>query len=311
MPEDEVGASETTLGQGGQPESAVDASAAAQPESKPGVNGQRLESSEGEKKPLKVPENLKPKSHGDGKEPAWVQGRLSHYAQQLKETREELARLKSGDGVSRGTQPKPSNAPDGAPNPDDYTLYQDYIDAFIDYKVTQREQAAQRQQSEASTQQYREQKRAEFNQHATSIVEQVPQFWDVVSDPSLPVSEAMAESVMELGELAPYTMLWLASNRQEALRISRLQPHAASVEIGRLAVQLERELTGGGGNPEPAEPAQPQFTPKPVPQIRGNAPGNIDQGPSEKDDTATWMRKEAERQRRKFGNPNLRVYMPR
>lgn len=263
------------------------------------------------KPPLKVPENLKPKANDQER----FKGRISELVhsrkaleEEARQLRNELALLKGGKQES---QPTRTNT-DSPPNPDEFDKYQDYVDALVDYKVSQREKTQRQQQSEESYRQYQHEKRQEFEQHAAEIVSQVPEFWDAVTDPSLPVTDAMAEAVMELGPLAPYTMLWLASNRQEAMKMSKLPPRAATIAIGKLAVQLERDLSDAGTDHSTSSaPAAPQFQPKPVPQIRGGSPGNLNDGPSDKDDARTWMIKEAERQRKKFGNQNLRVYVPR
>lgn len=260
------------------------------------------------KKPIKVPESLKPKSKDD--RPEWVKYRFADYARERDSLKARIAELEKGQ-VPRVQDGKQSGKQDAPPNIDEFEKYQDYVDALVDYKVSQREKAQQQKSTEEGYRQYQQEKRQEFETHAAEIVQQVPEFWDAVTDPTLPVTDAMAEAVMELGQMAPYTMLWLASNRQEALRMAKLPPRAATVAIGKLAVQLEREWSDTGESGSQPVESTPKFQPKPVPQIRGGSPGNIDQGPSDKDDTRTWMVKEAERQRKKFGNANLRVYVPK
>lgn len=273
---------------------------------------QQPETGDNGKKALKVPDSLKPKPNDQER----FRGRISELVNSRKALEGEVQNLRSQLAVLQGgkqEQPAGRQAQgDAPPNPDDFDKYQDYVDALVDYKVNLREKVNQQKQTEEGYRIYQQEKRAEFEQHAQAIVEQVPEFWEAVTDPSLPVTDAMAEAVMELGQMAPFTMLWLASNRQEALRIARMPPRAATVAIGKLAVQLEKTLgDDAGSQPTQAEPAKPQFTPKPVPQIRGSAPGNLNDGPTDKDDARTWMIKEAERQRKKFGNPNLKVYIPR
>lgn len=262
------------------------------------------------KKPIKVPDTLKPKLADQDR----FKGRISELVnsrkaieEEARQLRSELALLKGGKQDQRTT---PTNG-DAPPNIDEFEKYQDYVDALVDYKVSQREKAQQQKSTEEGYRHYQQEKRQEFETHAAEIVQQVPEFWDAVTDPTLPVTDAMAEAVMELGQMAPYTMLWLASNRQEALRMAKLPPRAATVAIGKLAVQLEREWSDTGESGSQPVESTPKFQPKPVPQIRGGSPGNIDQGPSDKDDTRTWMVKEAERQKKKFGNANLRVYVPK
>ncbi len=263
------------------------------------------EQSDGGKKPLKVPESLKPKPTAVGKEPPWVSSRLSHYAAERKEHLARIAELEAAQN-----RQQPSSPSQDAPKEEDYENYKEFLIAAAKYDL-KKEQAAQQKAEQAKQYQaYQDAKRSEFETHAAPILEQVPEFWEAITDPSLPITDVMAEAVMELGEMAPYTMLWLASHRQEAAKMYRLPPRAATVAIGRLAFQLEQELKAEGGQSDVSTlPSTPQ--PKPVPQIRGGSPGNMDQSPSDKDDTRTWMLKEAERMRKRTGNPNLRVYMPK
>jgi hypothetical protein len=257
------------------------------------------------KKSLKVPDALKPKGEAGGKNPGWIQQRLSHYAKERDELRARVAEL---EGKQTGKGNGKTQEAVGSPSPDQFDTYQEYVDALVDYKIELRNAEQTKQRSEQSAQAYQAEKRHEFEQHASAIVEQVPQFWDAITDPSLPVTDAMAEAVMELGELAPYTMLWLATNKGEAGKMARMHPRAATLAIGRLAVQLERDLQGGasdGAQPSQLNPATPQFQPKPVPTIRGGSPGNMDDSPNDKDNIKTWLAKEAARQAKKFGNRNM------
>lgn len=268
----------------------------------PESTGETLDTEQPEagKKPLKVPDSLKPKGDSTGKkENGWIQQRLSHYARERDELRARVAEL---EGKQTGKTNGKGQETGGPPSPDQFDSYQNYVDALVDYKIELRNQEQTKQQSEKSQREYQAQKRQEFEQYAGVITEQVPQFWDAITDPTLPVTDAMAEAVMELGELAPYTMLWLATNKQEAMRMARLNPRAATLEIGRLAVKLERELTAGNDGKAPGQAQTPQFQPKPVPTIRGGSPGNMDDGPNDKDNIKTWLAKEAARQAKKSGN---------
>lgn len=269
----------------------------------------KAEQPEGGKKLLKVPDSLKPKVSGEGKAPGWVQQRLSHYARERDELRAKLAVYEGGKSEKAASQ----KTADGPPKEEDFENYKDYLIAAAKYDFKQEQAAERKQQEEQNYNEYVEHKRQEFSTHAAPIVEQVPEFWDAISDPTLPVSEAMKDAVLELGEMGPYTMLWLASHRQEAAKMYRLPPRAATVAIGRLALQLEQEIqaaeTDSGSGDHPGMQTTPQHQPKPVPQIRGGSPGNIDQNPSDKMSTRDWMIAEAKRERAK--NPNARVYFPK
>lgn len=232
--------------------------------------------------------------------------------------REEMAKLrgeKTGklpgqrtDGLTEGVDLKP----------EDFETYGEYIQALVQRTIAAASQKDKEQRSESSVLEYRQKQLDSFQGHAAPLIEQHGDaFMEAISDPSLPVSEAMADAVLELDELGPYVMLYLAANQQESAKIARMNPRAATVAIGRLAAKLDYEIKGGEGTPatgetttpQEAAPAPPPKRPAPsvVPTPRGGSPTNLDQTPNDKDDLNTWMQKEAARLRGKYG-PNYRAY---
>ena len=170
-------------------------------------------------------------------------------------------------------------------------------------------------QSKAAYETHKQERMASFNEHAAPLAQQYGEgFWDTITDPALPITEAMADAVMELDQLGPYTMLYLAAHKDEAKRIASLNPRAATIAIGRLAAQLDQEIKEGGGSAPAIEPGQPQnimaapggpVRPTLVPVPRGSSP-DISTAPNDKDTVDEWLRKETERLRRI--NPNARFY---
>ena len=268
-------------------------------------------------KPLKVPDRLKPTAHDKDR----FKGRIADLVSHRKRVEEENRQLREQLAERQATPSRRERggpASDREPNVDEFDSYKDYVRALVAWENHQASAATAKQQQEQYAEQYRDQKRQEFEQHAAPILAEVPEFWSVISDESLPISEAMSDAVMELGEMGPYTMLWLAANRQEARKLYRLPPRAATVAMGRLALQLEQELRQGdaGSSGQSAQPTQDaggraSVSPKLVPQIRGGSPGNMDTNPNDKMSIRDWMQAEAERMRKKAGNPHLRVYVPR
>lgn len=252
------------------------------------------------------------------------QQRMSDLVSSRKQTEEENRRLReqiahlssvSKPGETRPQAPKTAKASGGL-NPEDYDSYSDYVQALVDQTMQAREEAKQAKQSEQSYETYRAEKQAEFEGHCAPLAEQYGEgFWDAITDPRLPVSEPMADAVMELGEMAPYVMLWLAANPQKALELAKQSPRAATVGVGRLAARLQAELGQTDGTAQtdisPAPAGQPMgrpgVRPTPVPSVRGSSPANtLDGNPSDKDDIQTWLAKESARIRLK--HPKERFY---
>lgn len=234
--------------------------------------------------------------------------------------REQLSRMQ-GIPKKMGTYATPS-APGAAAagdeatlSPEDFGTYAEYVTALVTKTIEQKTAAEKSQRANDAYQTYRDEKLAEFNEKAAPLVEEYGDgFWDTITDPDLPITEAMADAVMELGDMGPYTMLYLAANKDKALLIAKMNPRAATIAIGRLASNLDYEIKHGGGaapavddiSAAAAAPGAPPI-PKPsvIPVPRGSAP-SLDTAPSDKDSVDEWLRKETDRLRRI--NPNAKFY---
>lgn len=253
--------------------------------------------------------------------------------------RERLSRLgaiprteqPSAQGAA-GKTPAPANGNPASSgetlNPEDFATYGEYVKALVESTLKGKEESEKSAKARAAFEEHRQSRLASFNEQAAPLAAEYGEgFWDAITDPALPISEAMADAVLELDELAPYTMLWLSVHKEEAAKMAKLNPRAATIAIGRLAAQLDFEIKNGGdvqtaatgegeqvvnSTPTGQQPvqrvAQQPVAPKPtpVPSIRGSAPTSLDDAPNDKDDVDTWLKKETDRLRRQ--NPNLRFY---
>lgn len=205
-------------------------------------------------------------------------------------------------------------------NPEDFPTYAEYVTALVDKTMKDRETATRSEKAKTDYEAYKQERMTTFNAKAAPLAEEYGDgFWDAITDSNLPVSEAMADAVLELDDIGPYTMLWLAAHRDEAAKMARMNPRAATIAIGRLAAQLDFEIKGGTGSVEgntdtqgqsPQNTMTPQVSqtpkPTPIPTPRGSTPASLDASPNDKDDINTWLRKETDRLRRQ--NPNGRFY---
>jgi len=227
--------------------------------------------------------------------------------------RDQLARLQAGTKAPESS-PQPTKSETGL-NPEDFATYGDYIAAMVKSTMEQREASQKSQQARNDYETHKQERMATFNEHAAPLAQQYGEgFWDTITDPSLPITEAMADAVMELDQLGPYTMLYLAAHKDESARIAKLNPRAATIAIGRLAAQLDQELKQGTtpaseSAPVAEEPAHNNqmgaVRPTPVPTPRGSSP-SLNTSPNDKDSVDEWLRKETDRLRRI--NPNARFY---
>ena len=272
----------------------LDPSKEEKPEAKPS-NG------DGDKK-VKLPSAIKaPKANGGFRE------RLGELSRARDEARQEAAWLRQQ--LERTSQPKESDkktAKNAEIRPDDFETYAEYVDALVDKKIALRDQTNKQTSEQQQYQQYQQQREASFNKYSEPLAAEYGEgYWDAITDPTLQVSEPMYEAVMDLGEVGPVTMLWLASHRDEAARIARMSPRAATLEIGKLAYRIDAEMKNGSDAAEPATAAASAPRPSVVNVPRGTSPA-VSAMPSDKDSVDEWLRKETDRQRRI--NPNARFY---
>jgi hypothetical protein len=177
-------------------------------------------------------------------------------------------------------------------SPTEANSYDEYIKSLVDQQVAkaieERTATALQQQRAA----YRQERLTRFQQEAEKVAQaHGAGFWDMITDPTLPISESVADAVFELDANGPLVMLYLSTHRDEAARISALPPARASVEIGKLASKLELEKSS------PTKNLQVQIP-------RGGV--SRDSQPSDEDDVETWLRKESARIRSMY--PNARFY---
>lgn len=259
-------------------------------------------------------------------------GERDRAAQENRELRERLSRLESGgNGAMRGRQPAAAAAvdPTATPtlNPEDFDTYGQYVEALVKQTLALNAKEQESKAGETAVLQHRQSRLDAFNEAAAPLIEQHGEaFMEAITSPDLPITEAMADAVLELEEIGPFVMLYLASHPTEALKMSRMNPRAATVAIGRLASRLDYEIRQGGdgatvaagegtaGASEggvPAASTQPtKPAPTAIPAPRGGSPAQLDATPSDKMDTRTWMLAEAERLRKKYG-PNTRTWVPK
>ena len=241
----------------------------------------------------------------------------NRYEQEARELRDQITRQQQDGG--RVLQPDgQAAAPAYDPNdldspltPDQFETYGEFVQALTRRTVQQERASQQEVHGQQAMQQYQQQKVDKFQEHAAPLMaEHGDAFMEAITDPNLPVSEAMASAVLELDDLGPYVMLHLAANPKEASEMSRLNPRAATVAIGRLAAKLHAQIESSpaeGGDAAAAPAPPPVAKPRVMPSPRGAAPSSLDSQPSDKDNLDEWVKKETQRLRGKYG-PGFRAY---
>ena len=196
--------------------------------------------------------------------PKGVQKRIDRLTQEKYRLRAELDFLRSQQ--PQQAQPaQQAQQPSQAPKLEQYNSIEEYLDALADHKASQKfdHLAKEREAKESQTRQ--QQEVAKLHESYTKQTEQARQaygdFDDVVQDPDLPISQAMAEAIMRSTNGADVAY-YLGKNPDQAARIASLDPFSAAVEIGRIAATVVRPQPRKTSNaPPPIQPVGTRATP--------------------------------------------------
>jgi len=163
-------------------------------------------------------------------------------------------------------QPEPTSAtaPNGPPTLEQFGWDEaKYSAAVIDYAKAEAKAAAlealreDRQRAQQTT------GRAAFEARQAEFAASVPDYHAKVTDPTLPISSAMAEVIVE-SDRGPALALYLAEHRAEAEVISKLSPIQAARALGR----IEARMDAPADVPAPvAKPVPVSKAPPPPPRI--------------------------------------------
>jgi hypothetical protein len=120
-----------------------------------------------------------------------------------------------------------------------------------------------------------------FKDRLTEAKASIPDIEKAISDPSLPVTDIGARFIHE-SEKGPQVAYWLATNRDEASRIARLDPYSQAFELGKIEARIG------------AAPASRRLSnaPAPVPKVGGGSnSGAKDPSSMSMSEYAEWYRK--------------------
>lgn len=151
----------------------------------------------------------------------------------------------------------------------------------------QQREASERMQAQQQAQ-MREHAQRAINARIAEAVEKYSDYAEVVGNPALPplqtVNPPLFAALMEHEQMAELTY-YLGKHPSDAHRIASLSPAKAILEMGKIAGRLS------------AGPAR-QTSNAPAPPATVGSAATADTGPSDKDDTETWMRKRNEQVRK-------------
>ena len=203
------------------------------------------------------------------KERAEAQARAEFFERQYNESRQQQPVADSG-------------APKLADFEYDEVKYREAVERHASEKAAKEAEARrtaeqQRQYVHGVTQ--------EWQKRVATVSKKYPDFADVTGDVHLAIPALYAMMEADNG---PDIAYYLGTHDEEAEQIASLSLPAQIRAIGRLEAKIAAE---------PAKPKTPSQAPAPIAPVGGGG-GAASEMPSDKDDIATWMRKENERMKK-------------
>jgi hypothetical protein len=193
-----------------------------------------------------------------------VQKRIDELVRQREEWKrqaEQWQQMAARQPVETAPSAQPE-MPAGPPKPrsDDYETYDEYEDALADWKVEKKWHQLQQKQILQTRQQ--------LIQSWTTKAEAKYPDWKMVFHNSLPVTQTMADVLLE-SEIGVELGYHLGKNPLEAARIAALPPHLQGRELGKLEAKIanapppQRNQTNA---PTPTSPVGGRETPAKNPE---------------------------------------------
>lgn len=189
---------------------------------------------------------------------------------------ERAMAVKLAEVQSQRTAPEPKR--------EDFATDEAHERARIDHEIERRALAHAERISAQREQETKQRSAATaFWERADEASERFPDLPQVINDPTLPMSQHMADFVMS-SDIGPELAYHLAKNRGKAAAIAQMGPIQAAREL----MTLESEFK--------ARPkAQSSKAPEPIVPIGARGRATATANPSDDDDIDTWMRKERQR----------------
>lgn len=206
---------------------------------------------------------------GDDEEhrvPKGVQKRIDRLTREKYQLQARLEMLERSQQVPQQQQqaaqaPQPSQAP----KLEQYASIEEYLDALADHKAAQKADKVFKEREASERQQRQQSEQAKLHDGYAKQTEQArnayEDFDDVVENPDLPITQAMAEAIMRSQNGADVAY-YLGKNPAEAARLANLDPFSAAVEIGRIAATVVRpQPRKTSSAPPPIQPVGTRATP--------------------------------------------------
>jgi hypothetical protein len=142
--------------------------------------------------------------------------------------------------------------PQGPPNLADFQDFAEFTRATARYETEQQFKQWQTNLDQQRERDAQAQRTRTFQEKISAFAGTVPDFRETVFTDQVSISDAVLQAVTTM-DRGPEVLYYLGKNRDEAARLSMLDPVSAAVEIGRLSAQIapKPKVTGA---PPPIDP---------------------------------------------------------
>lgn len=230
----------------------------------------------------KAGESQKPKGKA-------VQKRINKLTRKNARLKEEVAEANRRAEEAEEKAALPAEPTRPKPEEDDFDSFAEYTEALVDWKSEQREASREAKAAKKAEQEAAQKARLEDEDNFAELVEDFKEDHDdydeICFDDDLPISSIMTEAIIG-SDMGPQILYHLGNNPKEAARIAKLRPVGQIREIGKLEGKLL----------PPTKNTQTK-APKPVKSVGSR--NDAVTGPSDSDDTKTWIKK---RQQELYGS---------
>lgn len=182
-----------------------------------------------------------------------LNARITAERERNRELEERLARLENSAGGKEPDKPEAkveSTSADGKPSPDDFDTHAEYEEAYIEWRLDQRDKERTEAERKQRLKTEHETTLQAHYDRVKSFADKTEDFQEVLAEvddiiPSPTIQESLISS-----ENGPELMYALAKDREEYARICKLPPLAAARALGAFEAKLQ-SAPSGESKPEP------------------------------------------------------------
>lgn len=160
---------------------------------------------------------------------------------------------------------KPESVKSGAPKQEDFSNWEDFSDALVEYKVEQIEAKKAKAHSDRVAQAAQAAAESQWENQTTAAAEKHDDFDAVALNSKLPVSPVMFH-VIQSSENGAELLYHLGSNPEVSAKIAAMTPGQAALALGKLEAKLFPDEA-----PKPVAAPVAKALPKPPATVGGTA----------------------------------------